>query len=82
MAFLLAGLRQGAVMATIALIVAELAGTSTGIGALIVRTANMYNTDQSFAAIAIVILWSVGVTQLIGVVGRRIAPWTRTRELA
>ena len=81
-AFLLAGLRQGAVMATIALIVAELAGTSTGIGALIVRTANMYNTDQSFAAIGIVILWSVGVTQLIGVLGRRIAPWTRTRELA
>jgi ABC-type nitrate/sulfonate/bicarbonate transport system permease component len=80
--FLLAGLRQGAVMATIALIVAELAGTSTGIGALIVRTANTYNTDQSFAAIAIVILWSVTVTQLIGVLGRRIAPWTRTRELA
>lgn len=80
--FLLAGLRQGAVMATIAMIVAELAGTATGMGALIVRTANMYNTDQSFAAIGIVILWSVAVTQLIGVLGRRLAPWTRMGGLS
>ncbi|SDT72444.1 ABC transporter permease [Jiangella sp. DSM 45060] len=76
-AFLIAGMRQGAVMATIALIVAELAGTSTGMGALIVRTANSYQTDQSFAAIAMVVLWSVGMTQLIGGVGRWVAPWTK-----
>ncbi|WP_053204449.1 ABC transporter permease [Jiangella muralis] len=76
-AFLIAGMRQGAVMATIALMVAELAGTSTGMGALIVRTANSYQTDQSFAAIAMVVLWSVGMTQLIGGVGRWVAPWTK-----
>lgn len=76
-AFLIAGMRQGAVMATIALVVAELAGTSTGMGALIVRTANSYQTDQSFAAIAMVVIWSVGMTQLIGGAGRWLAPWTK-----
>lgn len=76
--FLIAGLRQGAVMATIGMIAAEVTGSSTGMGALIMRTSNTYNTDQSFAVIAIVTLWSITMTQLIGVLGRVLAPWTRS----
>lgn len=79
-AFLFAGLRQGAVMATIGMIAAELTGSSTGMGALIMRTSNTYDTAQSFAAIGLVVAWSVGMTQLIGAVGRRVAPWARTGE--
>lgn len=75
-AFLFAGLRQGAVMATIGMIAAELTGSSTGMGALIMRSANTYRTDDSFAAIGLVVLWSVGMSQLIGMLGRRIAPWS------
>lgn len=74
--FLFAGLRQAAVMATIGMVAAELTGSSTGMGALIMRTSNTFRTDQSFAAIAIVVLWSVAMTQLIGLVGRRVAPWS------
>ncbi|MFC0680597.1 ABC transporter permease [Lysobacter korlensis] len=75
--FLFAGLRQGAVMATIGLIVAELTGSSVGMGAVIIRSANTYQTDQSFAAIIIVVAWSVGMTQAITGVQRLVAPWTR-----
>jgi ABC-type nitrate/sulfonate/bicarbonate transport system permease component len=76
--FLFAGLRQAAVMATIGMVAAELTGAAEGMGALIMRSSNLYQTDQSFAAIALVVLWSVVISQLIAVLGRRVAPWART----
>ena len=74
--YIMAGARQSAVIATISLIVAEMTTTSVGMGSLIVFTANQYNTDESFAAIVLVVVWSLSITTLIGVVGRRLAPWT------
>lgn len=75
--FLFAGLRQAVVLATIGMVVAEMAGSSAGIGAVIIRAANTYQTDQAFAAIAIVVVWSVGMTQVVTLVERWVAPWTR-----
>ncbi len=75
--FLFAGLRQAVVLATIGMVVAELAGSSSGMGALIIRSANTYQTDQAFAAIAVVVVWSVGMTQIVTLVERGVAPWTR-----
>lgn len=77
--FLFAGLRQAAAMATIAMVVAELTGPPVGMGALIVQTANTYRPDQSYAAIGIVVLWSVTMTALIGWLGGHFARHTRTR---
>lgn len=79
--FLFAGLRQGAVLATIGMVVAELTGSSVGMGAVIIRSANTYNTDQSFAAIVLIVIWSVSMTQLVGVVERIVAPWNRRKEV-
>jgi ABC-type nitrate/sulfonate/bicarbonate transport system permease component len=76
--FLFAGLRQAAVMATIGMVAAELTGAAEGMGALIMRSSNLYQTDQSFAAIGLVVLWSVGISQLIAIIGRQVAPWART----
>ncbi len=75
--FLFAGLRQAVVLATIGMVVAELAGSSSGMGALIIRSANTYQTDQAFAAIAVVVVWSVGMTQVMTGIERWVAPWTR-----
>ncbi|MRX43556.1 MULTISPECIES: ABC transporter permease [Agromyces] len=75
--FLFAGLRQAVVLATIGMVVAELAGSSSGMGALIIRAANTYQTDQAFAAIAVVVVWSVGMTQVVTLIERWVAPWTR-----
>jgi len=74
--YVIAGARQSAVIATISLIVAEMTTTSVGMGSLIVFTANQYNTDESFAAIVLVVVWSLSITTLIGVLGRRLVPWT------
>lgn len=75
--FLFAGLRQAVVLATIGMVVAELAGSSSGMGALIIRASNTYQTDQAFAAIAVVVVWSVGMTQVVTAIERGVAPWTR-----
>ena len=75
--FLFAGLRQAVVLATIGMIVAEMSGSSAGMGTVIIRAANTYQTDQSFAAIAIVVVWSVGMTQVVTLVERWTAPWTK-----
>jgi ABC-type nitrate/sulfonate/bicarbonate transport system permease component len=74
--YILAGARQSAVMATISLIVAEMTTSSVGMGSLIVFTANQYNTDESFAAIVLVVVWSLGITAMIGGLARLLAPWS------
>jgi ABC-type nitrate/sulfonate/bicarbonate transport system permease component len=73
--FLFVGLRQSAVMATIALIVAEMTGSSVGLGALISILTNRYQTEQTFALVAIAVVWTVLVTQTIRFIGQRVAPW-------
>lgn len=74
--YVIAGLRQAAVMATIALIVAEMTGPSKGMGALLIFKANTYETAQSFAAIIVVVIWSLVTSQLLRLLGQRLAPWT------
>jgi ABC-type nitrate/sulfonate/bicarbonate transport system permease component len=74
--FTLTGMTQGAIMATIALTVAELTGAAVGMGALIIFKANTYKTNESFAAIVLLVIWSIVIVQVIQAVSRRLAPWT------
>ncbi|MCC6224627.1 MAG: ABC transporter permease [Thermoleophilia bacterium] len=78
--YIMAGARQSAVIATISLMVAEMTTTPEGMGSLIVFTANQYRTEESFAAIVMVVVWSLTMTALIGWLGRRLAPWTAGGE--
>jgi len=73
--FVLTGIRQSAVMATIALIVAEMTGSPDGIGSLISSLTARYQTGQVFALVAIAVLWTVGVGEVLKAIGRRAAPW-------
>jgi ABC-type nitrate/sulfonate/bicarbonate transport system permease component len=80
--FIFAGMRQSVVLATIALLVAEMTGSTVGIGALITINTNSFETEQAFAAIVIAILWTVTVSQVVKMIGKRVAPWqtNATRE--
>jgi ABC-type nitrate/sulfonate/bicarbonate transport system permease component len=73
--FVFVGLRQSAVMATIALVVAEMTGSSVGLGALISILTSRYQTEQTFALVIIAVVWTVVVTQTIRAIGHRVAPW-------
>jgi ABC-type nitrate/sulfonate/bicarbonate transport system permease component len=80
--FVIVGMRQSAVMATISLIVAEMTGSSVGLGALVGILTSRYQTGQAFALIVIAVLWTVGIGQLLKAIGRRIAPWQTDARLA
>lgn len=73
--FVIVGMRQSAVMATISLIVAEMLGSSVGVGARIAILTSRYQTGQAFALVIIAVLWTVIVGQSLKGLGRRVAPW-------
>ena len=73
--FVIVGMRQSAVMATISLIVAEMTGSSVGVGALISMLTSRYQTEQTFALVAIAVLWTVLVGQVLRAIGQRLSPW-------
>jgi ABC-type nitrate/sulfonate/bicarbonate transport system permease component len=79
--FVIVGMRQSAVMATISLIVAEMTGSSIGLGALISILTSRYQTDQTFALVAIAVVWTVLFGQLLRVIGNRLAPWRTDARL-
>ena len=72
---MIVGMRQSAVMATISLIVAEMTGSSVGVGALISMLTSRYQTEQTFALVAIAVLWTVLVGQVLRAIGQRLSPW-------
>jgi ABC-type nitrate/sulfonate/bicarbonate transport system permease component len=73
--YVFAGMRQSVVLATIALLVAEMTGSTIGVGALITIKTNQFVTEQAFAAIVFSIVWTVCMSQVVKILGKRIAPW-------
>jgi ABC-type nitrate/sulfonate/bicarbonate transport system permease component len=73
--FIFAGMRQSAVMATIALLVGELTGAAYGLGALIANKTARYQTDEAFAAIILAVAWTLILTTFLDFLRRRVAPW-------
>ncbi len=73
--FIMVGMRQSAVMATISLIVAEMMGSSVGIGAQVAILTSRYQTGPAFALVIIMVLWTVVIGQTLKALGRRVAPW-------
>lgn len=62
------------------LIVAELIGASSGISYFINQQAKYRNYDNVFAAIAMIGIIGLGTDLLLGLVGRRLFPWTRRQR--
>jgi ABC-type nitrate/sulfonate/bicarbonate transport system permease component len=78
---MLAGIRQSAAMATIALIVAEMGGPSAGVGTLIITKTQARMVDEAFAGIFIAVAWTLTMTYLVKLIGERLAPWQRDGRL-
>jgi NitT/TauT family transport system permease protein len=74
---MLAGIRQSVAMATIALIVAEMGGPSSGIGTLIITKTQARVIDEAFAGILVAVLWTLTMGYVVKLVGERLAPWQR-----
>jgi len=78
--FIMTGLRLGIGRAIIGMVAAEFFTAITGLGALIVKYGNQYDTASMFVPILILMLLGVALTSLVRKVEEMFAPWRSNDE--
>jgi ABC-type nitrate/sulfonate/bicarbonate transport system permease component len=78
--FIVAGVRLAIGRGLVGMIVAEFYTSVTGLGYMIVRYANAFETDKLFVPIVVVMILGVGLMSLAKWVEGRIAPWRNSEE--
>ena len=78
--YMMTGLRLGIGRAIIGMVVAEFFTAITGLGALIVKYGNQYDTASMFVPIFVLMFLGVTLTMAVRYVEQWIAPWRYTEE--
>src|SRR5215510_8845114 len=73
--YIMAGIRLAVGRAVVAMVIAEFFTTISGLGAIIITSANNFDTATMFVPIVVLMFLAVGLNALIGVIERRVAPW-------
>ena len=73
--YIMAGIRLAVGRAVVAMVIAEFFTSISGLGAIIITSANNFDTATMFVPIVILMVLAIGLTYLIGAVERRVAPW-------
>jgi len=73
--YIMAGIRLAVGRAVVAMVIAEFFTTISGLGAVIINSANNFDTATMFVPIIILMILAIGLNSLIGIVERRVAPW-------
>ena len=73
--YIMAGIRLAVGRAVVAMVIAEFFTTISGLGAVIINSANNFDTATMFVPIIIRMVMAIGLNWLIGWVERRVAPW-------
>jgi ABC-type nitrate/sulfonate/bicarbonate transport system permease component len=73
--YIMAGIRLAVGRAVVAMVIAEFFTTISGLGAIIINSANNFDTATMFVPIVVLMVLAVGLNGLIGMVERRVAPW-------
>jgi NitT/TauT family transport system permease protein len=73
--YIMAGVRLAVGRAVVAMVIAEFFTTISGLGAVIINSANNFDTATMFVPIIILMLMAIGLNSLIGLVERKVAPW-------
>jgi taurine transport system permease protein len=73
--YIMAGVRLAVGRAVVAMVIAEFFTTISGLGAVIINSANNFDTATMFVPIIILMLMAIGLNSLIGYVERKVAPW-------
>jgi NitT/TauT family transport system permease protein len=76
--FVMAGLRLSVGRGIVGLVVGEFFTAQTGLGGLIIRYASNFRTAEMFVPIFVLVAIGYGLTALVAVLQRRIAPWKET----
>jgi ABC-type nitrate/sulfonate/bicarbonate transport system permease component len=78
--YMMTGLRLGVGRAIIGMVVAEFFTAITGLGALIVKYGNQYDTASMFVPIFVLMLLGIGLSFAVRRAEEWIAPWKATEE--
>jgi ABC-type nitrate/sulfonate/bicarbonate transport system permease component len=73
--YIMAGIRLAVGRAVVAMVIAEFFTSISGLGAIIINSANNFDTATMFVPIVVLMLLAIGLNALIGWVERRVAPW-------
>jgi NitT/TauT family transport system permease protein len=73
--YIMAGIRLAVGRAVVAMVIAEFFTSISGLGAIIITSANNFDTATTFVPIIVIMLMAVGLNFLIGLVERLVAPW-------
>jgi ABC-type nitrate/sulfonate/bicarbonate transport system permease component len=73
--YIMAGIRLAVGRAVVAMVIAEFFTAISGLGAIIINSANNFDTATMFVPIILLMVMAIGLNSLIGVVERWVAPW-------
>ncbi len=73
--YIMAGIRLAVGRAVVAMVIAEFFTTISGLGAVIINSANNFDTATMFVPIIILMVMAIGLNGLIGWVEHKVAPW-------
>jgi len=73
--YIMAGIRLAVGRAVVAMVIAEFFTTISGLGAVIINSANNFDTATMFVPIIILMVMAVGLNWLIGWIEQWVAPW-------
>jgi NitT/TauT family transport system permease protein len=71
----MAGIRLAVGRAVVGMVIAEFFTTISGLGAIIINSANNFDTATMFVPIIVLMVLAVGLNALIGWFERVVAPW-------
>jgi len=80
--FIVAGIRLAIGRGLVGMVIAEFYTSITGLGYMIVRYANNFETAKLFVPIVVLALLGILLTEAVKHIEARIAPWRRLREEA
>ena len=73
--YIMAGIRLAVGRAVVAMVIAEFFTTISGLGAVIINSANNFDTATMFVPIIVLMVMAIGLNSFIGWVERKVAPW-------
>ena len=73
--YIMAGIRLAVGRAVVAMVIAEFFTTISGLGAIIINSANNFDTAKMFVPVIVLMVLATLLTWLIGAIERRVAPW-------
>jgi ABC-type nitrate/sulfonate/bicarbonate transport system permease component len=73
--YIMAGIRLAVGRAVVGMVIAEFFTTISGLGAVIINSANNFDTATMFVPIIILMVMAIGLNWLIGFVEHKVAPW-------